>query len=319
MKLFVTISLIFLTNSLFAGRIDSLNSDIDVVKFISELALKDYNPEIYTITIKKEDQFLKDFQCDDIISKWQIKGWQKIDFNRDGLTDLFAIINIKYQDDTSSFYNFFAVVDDGNGSYLVHEISTYSHFCYAANLINMEEQPAILFRHYKTEYTVDSIIGNDTSLTYDPQYRYVAVTDTLIYKFGGFVELNRKPNFQKVKSIAFETGVCFGECPIFKITIQDNRFANFKAADYNDKTGDFSTIISENKWKEILDLVSYLNVHSLDNNYFFPVTDVPTCKLLITFFDGTKKEISDYGEQGTFGLTRLYQLFFDLRSSESWK
>jgi hypothetical protein len=62
-----------------------------------------------------------------------------------------------------------------------------------------------------------------------------------------------------------------------------------------------------------------MNLKSLQDNYRVPWTDDQTSWLKIKFNDGSVKEIQDYGLRGSFGLRLLYNIFFDLRSSENWK
>jgi hypothetical protein len=65
-------------------------------------------------------------------------------------------------------------------------------------------------------------------------------------------------------------------------------------------------------------VLNYINIGETKNYYAVGWTDDLTCFLTIKFTGGSTKKIKDYGERGTFGLRKLYSLFFDLRNSQHW-
>ncbi|MGC4101196.1 DUF6438 domain-containing protein [Ferruginibacter sp.] len=268
MKLFVTIVLLCLVNTLHANRIDSLKSDREVIAFVSELALKDYNSEIYTISFRKKGSSPDEVQCEKTFFKSDNKNWEKADFNRDNLTDLFAIVSLEYKNNAEPFYKCFAIVDNGRGQFIVHEIDNFPPTsCNIVKLIYIDEQPAIVFGHYRTRYTTDSLFDIDTPYANDPPHNAVKYIDTLVYKYESFIELNRDLKNQKIKSIFFETGICFGQCPVFNMSVYDDGSAKYAAIGYNSKTGDFKATISKDKMDSLMGLINYLNILSLDNLY----------------------------------------------------
>ena len=48
-------------------------------------------------------------------------------------------------------------------------------------------------------------------------------------------------------------------------------------------------------------------------------TDRPSCNLTITYNQGKKKTIHDYGKKGTFGLQKLYKMISRLRTNQNWE
>ena len=83
--------------------------------------------------------------------------------------------------------------------------------------------------------------------------------------------------------------------------------------------GVFRTVVTDNSYSNIIDLLNYIDFPNLKNNYAVSWTDDQRCTLTITYNNGQKKEIRDYGLIGTYGLDRVYQLFFDLRFNQKWK
>ncbi len=106
---------------------------------------------------------------------------------------------------------------------------------------------------------------------------------------------------------------------MFELTIKSNGKATY--INYNNTTNEqiFTGNIVANKLKQITDLLGYINIRQLKDNYAVNWTDDQTVNLTITFADGSSKTIKDYGMRGTFGLSRLYELLFDLRTSQTWE
>jgi hypothetical protein len=83
--------------------------------------------------------------------------------------------------------------------------------------------------------------------------------------------------------------------------------------------GDFTSIIKPADLNEIHDIINYISIKNLKDYYSIGATDNYTCTIRIKFNDGSIKYISDYGEQGTFGLKLLYSKFFKLINNQDWK
>ena len=310
-----------------ANRIDSLKTGKDVESFISPLLKQKYNTPYFKFHLEKPDSVNSYFTCDSTI-EWASDMWQKADFNKDGLTDLFTII---YQQDTvnshSPQYKVYVVIAQKNNKYQLNEIPEYFMFnCYSAKPIVVNNYPCILYRHYKTDYTIDSLPGIDTTNRMampriKTNYFEVGRTDTLIYKFGGFIELSAiNKNIPAIKSVYYETTPCFGFCPIFSLNIFNDGTAYYIRNENLDETsGNFRGKINPIQLNEIIDLLRYIPITNLDNYYSVNATDMQSCKLKVYFVDGSVKEINDYGLQGTLGLVRLYDLFFALRLNQKWK
>jgi hypothetical protein len=310
-----------------ANKIDSLKTDKDVESFITSLVKQKYDCRYCKYQLAKPDSVNSYLNCDSTIV-WESNIWQKTDFNNDGLTDLFAII---YQQDTvnSRFpeYQVYVVIDQKNNKYQLNEIPNYYMFnCYSAKLIVVNNYPCILYRHYNTDYTIDTLPGVDT--TYGepmprllPHYFEVGRTDTLIYKFGGFIELNAtSKNLTDIKSLYYETTPCFDSCPKFSLNILRNGTAKYiRHENLSETSRNFRAKINTTQWNEITALLNYMQIESLENNYSVSAHDMQSCKLKVYFSNGSIKEINDYGLQGTLGLVRLYDLLFALRLNQKWR
>ncbi len=155
------------------------------------------------------------------------------------------------------------------------------------------------------------------------------IKKVLVYKFGDFIEFNPHPKKYHIEKIEFETSMCFGTCPVFKISIDSNRQAIYEAIKFNfirrnawrgkEWKGKYTSRIKEKDFNKIIELLNYLDFPNLEDHYAVNWTDYPGCKLIITYNNGQVKKISDYGLQGTFGLNLLYDLLFELRYNQEWE
>lgn len=288
--------------SSWSNRIDSLQTDSDVVAFL-QWVNKDFSNEKYKkIEVRDNATLMRDLACGGMAGKWQIKSWEKTDLNGDGRTDLLAIL---YWYD----YGVYAVMDLGDDKFSFLTLSyNVSEKCELAKPITINGQPLLLFYQKKAVYRKPG-----------KGVKRADVVDTLLYRHGDFIELNNRPANYQIDSIQFITNHCFGSCPVFTIRIGKNGNAFYDARTYNPKQGSFSATIREQELEEITDLINYLEIKKLQDDYAVSWTDDQTVWLRVRFADGSVKEIKDYGMRGTFGLRLLYKKFFDLRTNQDWK
>lgn len=243
-------------------------------------------------------------ECQHLSDSLKVKPWTKADFDGNGLTDLLvvgswsdpAILCILDQDDHFELKRItrrtfqdctFPLVDTNN------------------NLTAID--------YYFQSYPERGNWDNPKELEHK----------TLIYKFGDFIEANTSPNVHRIEKVEYSTTMCFGTCPVFKIEMNADKTATWNAEMYNEIAnkvvkGNFKTKIDDQHFNEIIDLLNYIDFEKLNSSYAVSWTDDQTSTLTITYDGGKTKSISDYGLIGTYGLNRIYQLFFELRENQKW-
>jgi hypothetical protein len=321
-KIFFLLSLFFI-NSVFANKIDSLKTDEDILGFISELYKSKYNSN-NLLSFEKSDYLQSFITFDSVKYYFGSENWEKIDFNTDKVTDLFAKVFVRnYYNKEFGIYGFFTVIDKGNNKFEMQEIPEYFIFSFhTAKPFYLDKQPLIFYQHAEIKHYSDSNYFSDPLQKIYDSIIHVQHTDTLIYKFGAFIELNSKQQFSpNVKSIFFESRGSFMIGEAYKLIVYNDGEGNYLSDWSIDgaKEGNFRTKIKNNNLSEIFSLIKYLNVSNLENGYDIQATDLTTVYLKVYFEDGSIKEIRDYGEQGTLGLKRLYNLLSDLRHNQNWK
>ncbi|RYU92725.1 DUF6438 domain-containing protein [Emticicia agri] len=274
MKALLILLLTFLTSISFANEIDQLQTAADVNQFLGEKVHKIYQKyPLIDITDTTQTSFPRFF---------------KIDFDNNGLTDLF--INGNY---------LLLVLDRSNNKYDIH---------YFNNGFNRVSLLGVDFMNQSKK-----IIIHQSRMS-------VTKPDTLIFRFGGFIEDKPQQLVKdfKLDTLRLRTYDCYGECPVFHMTIHKNRTVRYNAILFNNQEGMLWGEIPEKEFEELIDLLKYLNIPELNDKYAVNWTDDQPIYTDI-IYNNTKKYIYDYGGIGTFGLRLLYKKMFNWRDTIDWK
>ena len=116
--------MLIFSNMIFGNKIDELNTTKEVIEFVKtvhpEYGIVRYKDFKYGIfDIESIDSIYNQLKCKGIFKIDEIKNWQKIDVNNDGLTDLIFI---------SHFYGYTqnVIIDEGdNGFKLIRNIINF--------------------------------------------------------------------------------------------------------------------------------------------------------------------------------------------------
>lgn len=293
-------SIFFFNSATYGNKVDSLITDSDVNDFVKSENPQFVKDKFGKFQIQPTDSLLKNLACNGIFANWNIKNWEKVDVTNDRLTDL---VFIAYWYDYISY----VFIDQGNNKFKLCRFSKNSfENCELIKPIKIGTKNYLrLFR--KTQQP-------DLTSKIPFSYKEVIITDTLVFKYNSFVELEA-PGNDIVKSIKMNASGCDGSCPIFNLTLYPSGKGDFEGIGSIKTKGKSSKILSIDIFKELSDLANYINIKKLNDQYQVPWTDDQTATLTITFENGLKKTIRDYGMQGTFGLSALYSKMTSLAVS----
>ncbi len=155
---------------------------------------------------------------------------------------------------------------------------------------------------------------------------------SLLVLFGLSACTTSQTQTSKYSKIEYEVGPCFGFCPIYKITIDDNRNAVLEAEHFNfsegegrgdfdkPREGTFESTISKEDYDKLIALTDAANVKTLKNSYIDErIMDASKTTLRIYFSDGTKKEISISAGEKPTELKALYTYIAELKKNQKWQ
>ena len=280
------------------------HNKIDDIKGIAlvEKLLRSVDSDYVYFKINKQLKY-SDKGCQSLCNNAKPQPYIKADLDNNGYTDILMMCEDN---------DIICILDSGNNHFFINRLTHRIHEDCLFPLVSMpnnENGTSIVLTGFK-EYD-----RYDTST----RTRRIIEQKKLVYKFGDFIEYNAIPESNKIEKIEFTTTPCFGSCPVFSITIYADRTASYNAIEYNHPDGKFKGTIRQANYDELVDLLNYIRFPSLKDNYAVGWTDDQACTLTITYNNGEVKKIHDYGLVGTYGLSRIYHMLFQLRTNQKWK
>jgi len=339
----------FLKAEIIPTKIDSLDSERDVQSFVNQLRYPFYVRKITEDSIIVHHMFkefelkkIKDFNRNcksDTIDRDQLskkiadslkieKSYYKSDFDNNGFTDL-LIIGDRHNcgkgcsgsDWISCDFSVYALMSFQEDSIQPIDLNSISKSLSLVPRI-VENHKGVFIELYKPE---------DYQII-DGEFKKVNHVVPVAYKYGTFIEHNDNANDYTIESIEFTAQGCVAGCPEFIISIDKNQKGTLNAINYNwfdknfsndleldDVKGIYTTQISDKHFNELLGIIKYLDVPNLANAYNSGAMHSSSVILNITYNDGNVKTIRDDGLIGTYGLKRLYDMFYALRFNQDWK
>jgi hypothetical protein len=110
----------------------------------------------------------------------------------------------------------------------------------------------------------------------------------------------------QMAQIEFESKGCYGTCPQFALTIQQDGTASYDAREHNERQGQFTTTLARPQLDSLLQLVSSASYFNQKDSFPAMITDVVEYKSTLTLSDGKTKTIVDQDPRSPAELKRLY-------------
>lgn len=215
----------------------------------------------------------------------------KVDIDHNGLTDLLVETDVCI-----------AVLDTGLGQYNLQHIFAGERESYnLLNVLQINGHPLVVVRGLFYEAQVqDSMRWQD---------------DTLVYKFGNFIEYNSNPTTKDIEEINFKLG---GGYPgrVWDMRIEVDGWVTFEM-DHSSRI--FAGAIDNTTLNMLNQTINYIDLPALVDRESkkkpMPSTlstSEETFTLEIKFANGQTTKINDYGGIGTYGLKNLYRQLFNI-------
>lgn len=294
MKTWICLAFILLCNSLIAQPV--LSNDPAAMELLleKELRYKDFQFK------SSKDHYNGSAQTADSLGVHYLKV---ADLNHDGRDDLFAMGFAKTKKRPEEFEEVIIAIASKKGFRRVEAKNYFFRNWFVENrmypkIIDIE---GLEYLQVTYELTTDGCeeIGNKWKV------------DTLYVK-NDFLIPYAKPINPGFASVTLRTNQCFGSCPIFELTINQDGSGAFEGIKYTSKIGKMNFGADKEDVSYLNEILGLINFKQMKEDYFVCWTDDQTGYLTVNFSDGRSYEIEDYGLSGTHRLTLLYNYLFDL-------
>lgn len=302
------------------SKIDSLNTESHVERYVQSLDSNYRRFKLQALTKLKNRHDSQLYNRTRIIAETfnLNKSFYKADLDNNGYTDLLAIGDNEWCDTNEETCSFAAyiIMNFGADSVNVCDMVRQDDYPIVPQITSKENKPSLILHDAgKIDWVTKKIVNN--------------ISIKMTYNFDNYIEFNETPTDSRIEKIEYATFACFGKCPIFQISIDENQNAVFFADYYNFGDGSresykqdnlfFSTIIDNQTYNNLSSLLNYIDFKNLKDGYNVPWTDAQSSLLKITYSNGKVKTIQDYGLSGTYGLKAVYDKMFKLRFNQKWK
>lgn len=105
---------------------------------------------------------------------------------------------------------------------------------------------------------------------------------------------NKSPEQELDAVITLERTVCFGFCPVYKLTVYGDGRVEYDGQQYVEVAGKQTSQLTPQQVKELLDLFEQADYFKLEDEYIAPVTDLPSTITSLTL-NGKTKTIVNFG------------------------
>lgn len=119
-------------------------------------------------------------------------------------------------------------------------------------------------------------------------------------------------------TILFAETPCYGNCPIYVMTIDGKTMtATYKGEANTEKIGTYTKPISNEEFAQLMSAVEHANFSKLDNEYMGNIPDFPIRETTLTV-DGKSKKVRNRS-QGPKELDDMEKVFRAYALTEGWK
>lgn len=304
MKLAVLI-LTFVCNLCYAqDKVEDIKTEKDVISFIEKIGNKNkmiWRNINFNQRGREVDKYL-DESDKAFVDSATNQRWIISDFNSDGKKDLVAAFHY-YQ-----AFDVFAFVSNITNSYDLVHLGNHWSEVYPSGLFLIDNPISSLIK-------INHHINDSTGAELRRFYR----SDTLIYKFSGFVEYKESTESE----VKFDS-IVYNISPVWIAAASTPKMILYNTGKVKLFQSDYVDTLFDKKWKDgikecaiyvdeitkiekVLGIIGYSNLKS--NYNIYGVSDLTTY-LTVVYSNGKKISVSDRGGTGTYGLRLLYRELF---------
>lgn len=125
-----------------------------------------------------------------------------------------------------------------------------------------------------------------------------------------------KPTDFKDLLITLERTPCFGRCPVYFVSVDENGKVEYEGKNFVGTMGKQTAEVSQEKVRELVAEFMRIKYFELNDEYTQPITDLPTTYTSITI-DGRTKKVKNYAGAPA-ELVALEKKIDEVLNTEQW-
>ncbi len=119
------------------------------------------------------------------------------------------------------------------------------------------------------------------------------------------------------KLVALSKGPCFGNCPVFTLTIYENGLATFQGKEHTDKQGLYMKKIGKEAVKHLTNQCAAANLWQFQGLYKSQLADLPSVTL--TYYEGEKSKTITGKKERPEAVLDIEAILDDIAFSKGWQ
>jgi len=121
-----------------------------------------------------------------------------------------------------------------------------------------------------------------------------------------------------IRAITLSRGACYGECPVYEVTLRRGGSATWVGEQFTDRIGQFTGSIEPSDFVLLAELVVNSGFYAWDEMYPPPATDLPAYRLTVTSRHG-ERSVEQWGTDEPRGFSLIAAAVDGFASSTWWE
>lgn len=123
----------------------------------------------------------------------------------------------------------------------------------------------------------------------------------------------------KVVEISMERTMCYGPCPVYKVTFRSDGTAIYEGEAHVEKLGTYKGLIDDNDFQSLLKLMEKLNFSSLDEEYSTKADDCANTITTMLLNDDEIKRVNNYADSGPVEIWAIEKVIDGIINDIYWE
>lgn len=120
-----------------------------------------------------------------------------------------------------------------------------------------------------------------------------------------------------ITEIGLRRSPCFGECPVYRVTVYDDGRLEYVGEQYVERLGRYTGRVREGEFHALAAFIREVDFMALEDRYAVPLTCKATVYTTVVM-NGVTKEVSNYGGAGPATLWAIETLIDRLLLEAEW-